>query len=144
MLNFWVHIVTSKGNTISHALYNKMRDFHNKGEFQSQWLSYIKSTIVELNLKYLWEAHPEDLHYDQMKNMFNEKLNCFYNDHWRDEIEISSTCDSYIQFKTKHHLEPYFILLEPKYATPINKFRCNNHRITIVTEIEYAKIDRLA
>ncbi len=64
MLYFWVHIITSKCNKISHALYNKMRDLHNKGEFQSQWLSYIKSTLVELNLEYLWEAHPDDLHYN--------------------------------------------------------------------------------
>ncbi len=51
-----------------------MRDLHYKGEFQSQWLAYIKSTLVELNLEYLWEAHPEDLNYNQMKNIFNDKL----------------------------------------------------------------------
>ncbi len=47
-----------------------MRDLHNKGEFQSEWLSYIKSTVVELNLEYLWEAHADDLHYNQMKKYF--------------------------------------------------------------------------
>ena len=143
MLNFWVHIVISKGSKISHAIYNKMRDLHNKGEFQSQWLSYIKATLVELNLEYLWQAHPENLNYNQMKNIFNEKLNYFYSELWRNEIEISSACDSYIQFKTEHHLEPYLTLLEPKYAIPISKFRCNNHRMPIVTG-RYANINRLA
>ncbi len=91
----------------------------------------------------MWEAHPEDLNYNQTKNIFNDKLNCFYTELWRNEIELSSACDSYIQFKTEHHLEPYHTLLEPKYAIPISKFRCNNHRMPIVTG-RYANIDRLA
>ncbi len=101
------------------------------------------TTQVALNLEYLWGAHPDDLHYNQKENIFNEKLNCFYSELWSDDIEISSACDLYIQFQTEHHLEPYLILLELKYGIPISKFRCNNHRMPVVTG-RYAKIDRLA
>ncbi len=92
MLNFWVHIVTSKANKMSHAQHNKIKDHHNQGEFQSHCLSYIISNLrlIELTIDYMREAHPEDLNYNQMTNILMRNYYCIL---WKSEIEISSACD---------------------------------------------------
>ena len=132
MLNFWVRIVTSKGNKVCLALYHKMRDLYDSGEYKSDWLCYINNTLSQLQLTSLWEADPGELLPNPLKNIFEEKLKYFYSHQWLTQIENSSACDTYSIFKTKIELEPYLLLLQPKFAIPLCKFRASNHRLPIV------------
>ncbi len=59
ILNFWVRIATSKLNKVCLAVYPKMRELYDTGEYKSEWLSYIDFTLNQLQLDYLWTPPPQ-------------------------------------------------------------------------------------
>ena len=132
MLNFWVKINTSKDSKVSMAMYQKVREMYDKGEYESEWVKCIKSTLDQLQLGHLWDTDPTSMKPNALKTEFDKKLQLFYGQHWFTETENSSACHTYNIFKNIFRLEPYLLSLEPKYAIPICKFRTNNHRLPIV------------
>ncbi len=61
MLNFWVRIATSKLNEVCLAVYHKMRELYDTGEYKSDRLSYIDYILNQLQLDNLWKTPPNDL-----------------------------------------------------------------------------------
>lgn len=141
MLNFWLKMVTGKTNKISFLIYQKMKDLYDKNEHHSAWLNAIKTTLDQLQLGHLWDTDPVYLNPNSLKTVFDKKLSMYYREQWADSVVESSACDTYVKFKDSLKFEPYLILLEPKLAIPITKFRTNNHRLPIVAG-RYANIPR--
>ncbi len=133
MLNFWVKINHGESGRISKAIYIKMRELYDSGEHKSSWIECIHSTLKDLDLEYLWDATPEQLPINSMKVLFDQKLQTHYLDLWETDISGSSACDNYAKFKTALKIEDYLLLLEPRQAIPLVKFRANNHKLPIVT-----------
>ena len=142
MLNFWVHVATSKNSKISYALYKKIRELHESGDMHSEWLTCIKSTLDNLNLNHLWDNDPSDLNPTHLKDLFKKNLDLYFSEAWRIELDKSTACDTYSQFKNKLAFEQYLTLLEPKYAIPLTKFRSNNHRMPLVLG-RYSKFNKI-
>ncbi len=118
-----------------------MRELLEKGEYKSEWISHIRNTLNQLQLNTLWNIPPDYLSPKTLKNLFDENLKWFYCNQWMMQIENYSACDSYSTFKIKLKVEPNLILLEPKYAIPLCKFRTNNLRLPIVT-VRFTKMTR--
>ncbi len=103
MLNFWVRLIKGKTNKISLTLYHKIEDQFDKGEYESEWLSSIKSTLDQLQMRYLWDTTPDELNPMTLKLAFDQKLQTVYGKQWLTQIKNSSACDTYSIFKSKQN-----------------------------------------
>lgn len=144
MINFWINIVTGKSNKICHVLYNKIKEQHDSGEIHSKWFDKIKSILNDIDMSHLLNASDVDSnfsHISSIKNVIKTKLEEKYKTQWYDQVNNQSSCDSYKCFKKGFGLEPYLLLLEPKLAIPICRYRTNNNRLPI-TLGRYNGIDK--
>ncbi len=74
MLNFWIRLATSKTSKISFAIYQHTKNLFDSGEFKSDWLANVKSSVDQIHLSHLWDAPQEELKPEFLKLQFNLKL----------------------------------------------------------------------
>ena len=55
MLNFWSKLLC-ENNKLSSSIYKLLYEMHSRGVCNTPWLEYVKSTLNELGLTYVWDS----------------------------------------------------------------------------------------
>ncbi len=135
MLNVWVLTITEDSNKVSLAMhmYNVIRHLYDIGEYESDWLKHIKSTLSQLWLDHLWDVPSHTLNPDILKRTFDDQLKWFYTNKWFSELELSIACNIYSIFKEELQLEQYLKMLEPKFANSNSQIQTQNVFIQLIS-----------
>ena len=141
MLNYWAHLVTSDSNKISYALFNKVSQSHNNGDYNSKWLSTIHTVLKNIDMEYLIHRNREFIYPSILKSHFNIKLNHYHSDVWLNKVNEIGNGSFYRIIKSDLSFESYLSTLESQYHIPLCKYKTCNHKLPIVTG-RYQNIDR--
>ncbi len=132
MLNFWARTVQGKQDKISYQIYKILLTKYNSGEFQSPWLHKIHNILNSLGLSDIWISQ-DPVSTTWFKHTIKQKNSDISRQNWNSSINDSGWCRCYKILKDDAKIDPYLLILEPKYATPLCKFRAGNHKLPIVT-----------
>ena len=135
VLSFWFKIVTCSNDRklvcIMYKLARKM--FENHDIYVSKWLKYVKTSLDELGLSFLWIS--QDLlvkeQLDWFKNTVHSKISDSFMAKWRASVYESPSCINYRLFKSTFSCELYIKKLPTFLAITLMKFRCRNTKLPV-------------
>ncbi len=146
MLNFWVNVCTGKSTKFSTVMYKFMKGKFDKNEVDFKWFKCIKETLNDIGLDHILNGNIENdlfctfLQSDDFKKKINNGMTHYYSEMWEKVLESSDSYNFYHTFKKELVLESYLIDIEPRYAIPLTKFRCENHKLPNVIG-RYTNVD---
>ena len=140
MINFWCSLEHSGENKLSGIIYRVLKVLYNENVYQSPWLKKIKTTIDMLGMSDLWYTC-ETTNCNWIKCTIDQRLKDCLTQNWCSTIYDHPQCVNYRIFKKSLELEKFIIDLPKKYRICISKFRCENHRLPIVTG-RYQNVER--
>ena len=80
----------------------------------------------------MWEnQHSLDLSFNQFKKLIEDKLLLFYKNQWLENMQNSSKCFFYEEFKKVLTFEKYLINTDVSVRYFLAKYRTTNHRLPI-------------
>ena len=129
MVGFWADIVVN-ANKMSNHIYCLLRELHDNGTFSSPWLLAIRTILIEAGLECVWNNNSFSSKESLLK-IIKSQLVTKFKLHWRNELEESSKCLLYKNFKQDTALERIIISLPEPLAFILIKFRCSNHKLPI-------------
>ena len=129
MVGFWADIVLNV-HKLSNHVYFLMRELHDNGTYISPWLLTIKNTLVDAGLECVWNSNRFSSK-DSLLRIIKSQQALQYREQWRNELENSSKCLLYKNFKHEIALERNIVSLPEPYAFVLLKFRCSNHKLPI-------------
>ena len=74
-----------------------------------------------------------DTNYASFKKLYKEKLAKLYTDNLMNELQMSSKCSLYKNFKVELKMEKYLCVLPNPLKFALIKFRTSNHKLPIET-----------
>jgi hypothetical protein len=136
ILSFWFRIVTGNKITISYHIFKLLYRLDKEGIFQSDWIIKVKQTLTKCNLydKYWVEQDGEvffNLSYNLFKSSIKKALKDYYEKIWLENIQDSSKCSLYKEFKSELKLEKYLISLDINMKINLTKYRLSNHKLPV-------------
>ena len=111
-------------------IYNILYDLHCRGEYTSPWLSHVKQTLTDAGLECIWETQ-RFTSKNSLCNLVRKNIKTKIKTEWRLQLDTSSKCLYYKNFKSRITLEPFFQHLPEQLAIALVKFRCSNHKLPI-------------
>ena len=133
-------LVKNKESKISRLFHDQLRILHFTGYYKSEWIDFIKNTLHECHLDYVWETQ-QFQSVDWLKIKVCRALKDQFIINWRDSLQNMSSCDVYINFKTSFVFEKYLVSLTPQLTKTFCAFRLNNTRLPKVVG-RYTKTPR--
>ena len=133
MLGFWHKLVTGNQNKISCILYKLMFNMHVGNIYSSEWIMKIKKILIDCNMSEYWVDHNRvrDTSYSRFKHTYKDKLTKMFNLKWTNDMQVSSKCSLYRNFKTELVMEKYLLVLPKPLKYALIRFRTSNHRLPI-------------
>ena len=139
MISFWAKILCGKKDKLAVTLYRIIYQLDYNGEYHSQWLNSIRTTLRNLGLDDFWDGQFNFANMDNLKAMVDKRLKESHMQSWKNEIEQMSKCLNYRMYKTEYQCEEYFSKLPLNLSIYFSRFRCMNHRLPI----EFGRFSRL-
>lgn len=137
VLNFWFKTVTCKNDRkLSNIMYKTMYSMYiNKGDFQCDWLKYVKNSLDELGLSFIWLAQGalEREMSNWFKNLINVRIKDQFLATWQSKVFESQNCTNYRLFKLGFTSEKYLKKLPTFLAINMLRFRCRNTKLPVVS-----------
>ena len=148
MLNFWYRLAWSEhNNKLSCIMYRVLYNMDSKLVYHCEWIKKIKEILTKSNLyDMLWNQQGSNTYtYVAFKNIAKKNLKAYYADQWRENVENSSKCFFYKEYKTELAMEKYLMSLNYNSRTYLTKLRVSNHKLPIELgrHQDVAKIDRI-
>jgi len=140
-LSFWYKLVHSKNDKLSHRVYDCLIYLHREGIYSSSWLLHIENILNSCGLHYIWLTEAEDISLEWLKIVVRDILESQFITQWHENMDNSSKCDYYRNFKILFEPEMYTSLVSPKVYKFILKYRTCNHKLPIELG-RYANIER--
>ena len=80
-----------------------------------------------------WVDHNRvrDTSYSRFKHIYKDKLTKMFNLKWTNDMQVSSKCSLYRNFKTELVMEKYLLVLPKPLKFALIRFRTSNHRLPI-------------
>ena len=104
-----------------------MYQLHHKNIFHSEWILYIKNTLIEIGDPFLWESQSVPIT-KNFKYTQKRKLKDLYTQKWFTQCNEQSSCRNYKIFKDNFKFEEYLTVLPDKLKYALCKFRtCYNN-----------------
>ena len=122
-------------------MYQCLYWLHNNGVYSSRWILYIENILNHCGLGYIWMSQGMDISLKWLKVVVKERLQAHFVAQWHSDMERSSKCDYYRNYKNCFELENYLDIVPPKVYKVILKFKTCNHKLPIETG-RYANIER--
>lgn len=94
--------------------------------FECKWICFIKNTLDNLGLSYIFEQQARGINYAWFKHSIKNKIHDIYEQDWRQSIFENELCRNYRIFKTNFKFEEYLICLPPFMAAIMLTFRAGN------------------
>ena len=127
MIGYWNRIITGKQSKLSYLLYSAVKNTPN---FESKWLTHIKSILNDAGRFDLWLSQ-DNINLSNLSKVIKTRLTDQNLQNWHSSLQHSSKGKNYEVIKDDVKLEPYFLQLQPKHYIPFTKFRTGNHRFPV-------------
>jgi len=129
-LNFWGKLVSGNTEKLSYMLYRIILEKHTRGEFHSTWLVYVKNTLNECGLSYIFDSQSFQSP-NWLRANISLKLRDQYKQNWHDALSNSTKCSNYMIFKSEWKFENYLNLLPFKLRKYYCSLRISNHKLPV-------------
>jgi hypothetical protein len=140
-VNYWLKVVSSKHNSLRAKMYSCLLELYRNDTFNSPWLLHVRDILNECGLSYVWLLQGEEINDVWLKKCLQRILFDQFVTTWRSDMDNSSKCDHYRNFKAELVIEPYLSLVPRNVYKVILKLRTSNHHLPIETG-RYSNIDR--
>ena len=127
IIGFWADMIVKSDKTSS-RVYFLLRDLHENGIYSSPWLMTVRDVLHEVGLECVWNSN----RFSSKKSLLNivkSQQALLFKTKWRNELESSSKCLLYKNFKSDIVLERNITYLPESLVFTMIKFRCSNHKI---------------
>ena len=144
LLTFWFKLVKDYlqgSNKISNLMFRLGMQIEENNQPTQAWLKFVKITLENLGLGYIWNDPLLDLTITKFKSIITERITDQYKQNWKEEIDRNNICISYRLFKTEFGFESYLANLLPSLRRNYLKFRLSAHRLPI-QQLRYIDIPR--
>ena len=137
MINFWYRLISGNKRKISYNMYQLLFKLDDFGVYHSEWITKLKEIIQKCNLydKCWIEQENQDLFSEISLDMFKTKaknnLRQWYEHSWRNDVQNSSKCIFYKEFKQELKIEKYLLILDHPDRINLTKFRLSNHKLPV-------------
>ena len=138
-LVFGQKFYVGKKDKLAFTLYKVLFQLDSCGEYHSQWLDTIRTTLRNVGIGEFWDNQFNYVKKNNLKERVDKGLREAYTQNWRDHIDKMSKCLNYRLYKTEYQFENYLSKLPLNLAISLVRFRCMNHRLPI----EYGRFSRL-
>ena len=128
-----------KKNKLAFTLYKVLFQLDSCGEYHSQWLDTIRTTLRNVGIGEFWDNQFNYVKMNNLKESVDKGLREAYTQNWRDHIDKMRKCLNYRLYKTEYQFENHLSKLPLNLAISLVRFRCMNHRLPI----EYGRFSRL-
>ena len=113
MLGFWHKLINGFPNKISCILNKLIYNLHIDNVYLSEWLKKIKDILYKCGMSEYW-LNPnkvKDTNYTtcSFKKLHKEKRAKLYTDNWMNELQMSSKCSLYSNFKVELKMEISYV-----------------------------------
>ncbi|MEW8548127.1 MAG: reverse transcriptase family protein, partial [Candidatus Thiodiazotropha sp.] len=139
MVSFWAKILCGKKDKLAFTLYKVLYQLDSYGEYHSQWLDTIRTTLRNVGLGEFWDNQFNYAKMNNLKERVDKALRETYIQTWHDQTDKMSKCLNYRLYKTEYECESYFSKLPMSLGIYFSRFRCMNHRLPI----EFGRFSRL-
>ena len=137
MINFWFRLISGNNKKFSFHMYRLLYKLDDTGVYHSDWITRIKQILVNCNMyeKYWKQQENDKLHCEVSLSMFKtelkKNLRIFYENSWRNDMQNSSKCFLYREFKEQLKLEKYLLIVEKSARINLTRYRLSNHKLPI-------------
>ena len=127
VLNYWFNLVNCENaNKLTKVMYNYMLPLFTSGEFIYPWLNFVKTTLDNLGMSFIFDNQTEGVNYTWFKKAIKLKLTDCYKQEWAANIQNNQLCNCYKIYKFTFNFEPYLIRLPTSLASAMLKLRTRN------------------
>ena len=130
MLNFWLSLVNSKPNKLSHIMYNLLRAETNSGIYEHKWIKHMQKILQEAGRADVWLTQTIN-NTNAFKASVKRTLLDQNIQQWHTLLDISSKGKNYRIFKSDIRLENYLLKFPKKLYYPLIRFRTTNHKLPV-------------
>jgi hypothetical protein len=130
VLNYWIKLAQNENNTsISNILYKFMLAELNSNGYIHPWLSFVKDTLNELGMSFVFDRQATDVNPLWFKKAVKLRLIDQYKQQWSTDVNNNVNCLIYRLFKPVFEFENYLIELPFNLAVTLLKFRTRNIKL---------------
>ena len=98
--------------------------------YKDTWINSVRELLYNNFLGFVW-LNQNEVSKDILKQKIKYNLECQFVQTWLSDMNDSSKCDTYRQFKTTFELENYLLAIPRNWRIFIAKFRLSNHKLPI-------------
>ena len=131
LICFWRKTLQSPVRKISNVCYHVLLNLLNDHIYVNPWLSFVKTTLENLGLGYIWYNQEEFININWLKCTITKIMQDQYISEWSAKILESEKCFMYKVIKTSFAFEQYLITCPPNLVKNIIKIRTCNHNLPI-------------
>ena len=130
LLNFWCRLINGNECKLSYVLYNVLLQLHLNNIYDSEWLLYVKSLIIEIGEPQIWFSQSTG-NVNRFKKLCKMKIQDLYINYWFSKLSTSRSCTNYRIYKNNFNLEEYLIKLPPMLSSAMCKFKTTNNTMPV-------------
>ena len=142
-LMYWYNLVsTDNCNKLSSIVYRLLYKMHIDGTHECLYLKFIKSTLIEIGLPYVWEIQStNNLNRHWFKNYIKTTLQNQFVQNWQSTLDNNSIYTTYRMIKSNFTQSPYMSRLVSNCIIPITRFITTNNKLPI-NVLRFENIER--
>ena len=143
LLMYWYKLVCpDNSNKLSSMVYNIMYNLNLTGRHTSSYISFVRTTLIELGLPGVWD-NQNTIHLDKtwFKNYIKTTLQNQFIQTWQNTLDNTSMYTIYRMIKPTFIQSPYIKILINSCTIPIIRFLTTNNNLP-VNVLRYADINR--
>lgn len=140
-LGFWLKLVNGDEDKLSCKMYECLLWLHYNNIYSSAWIIYIEEILNSCGLTYIWTSQGNNICAKWLKYTVKDILQAQFVTRWYADLENSSKCYHYRNFKQLFECENYLSLVPSSVYKFILKFRTCNHKLPIEVG-RYTGVDR--
>ena len=143
LLMYWYKLVCPDNcNKLSSIVYNIMYNLNLSGRHTSSYISFVRTTLIELGLPGVWD-NQNTIHLDKtwFKNYIKTTLQNQFIQTWQNTLDNSSMYTIYRMLKPTFSQSSYMRILSNNCAIPITRFFTTNNNLPVNIQ-RYINIER--
>ena len=115
MISFWADLVNPTCEKLTNKMYKICHDLFCMDEYKSPWLCAIKEILVNAGLECVWNTH-SFVSKNSLCNLVRNSLKSEMIAKWRDQLDNSTKCLFYKNYKANIVREPFIAQLPERFA----------------------------
>ena len=139
IMNYWVKLVSHENrNKLSSIVYKFLYKLYRQGEHESLYLKYVRDTLIDLGLPYLWESHDvTHVNTAQLKYFVKRQTQDLFILEWHNVLAESSMYNNYRIIKSTFGQERYLSILPYNCIISFIRFRTTNNLLPVNVQRYY-------